>query len=253
MSTLKKSGEDLDPAAIERQKKECEARLTALAQEEHALGEEDKAVEVKAREVEEKVRALAAEEAELNRRKKLVADEAREVGNRRTDIAARRRKIEKERDAVQARMRSLGMEEQAIQEARSREQAAAEAEKAAVIQRLPPGAEKRTSPRVEVKVEVAMHTEHNFYMGISENLSEGGVFIATYDNLPIGTQMDLDISLPDKPPIHVQGTVRWVREYHKFTEDLSPGVGVQFQNLTDQDQAAIKEFLRRRAPLLYET
>ncbi len=253
MSVIKKLGADLEPAVIERQKSECETRLTALAKEEQALGEEERAIESKAHEVEEKVRVLAAEEAELNRRKKLVADEAREVGNLRTDIASRRRKLEKERETVHARMRSLGMEEQAIAEAREREQAAAEAEKAAIIQRLPPGAEKRTSPRVEVEVEVAMHTEHNFYTGISENLSEGGVFIATYDNLPVGTQMDITINLPSCPPIHAQGTVRWVREYHKFTEDLSPGVGVQFQNLPEKDQALIKDFLRRRAPLLYET
>lgn len=253
MSVGKKAGANPEPAVIEQQKQECEQILAALAAQESALGEEERAVEQKAHEVEEKVRALAAEEADLNRRKKLAADEARQVGDRRSDILARRRKLEKERETVRSRMQSLGKEQQAVLEQQERERAAAEAEKAATIQRPPPGAEKRTSPRVEVEVEVAMHTEHNFYTGVSENLSEGGVFISTYDHLPIGTQMDLTISLPDRPAIRAQGTVRWVREYHKFTEDVSPGVGVQFANLSESDQAAIKQFLRRRAPLLYET
>jgi len=253
VSAMKKVEPAPDPAIIEQQKKDCERKLAELSDQERALAQEESAVEDTARKVEDKIRTLAAEEAELNRRKKLAADEAREVGNRRTDILSRRRKIEKEREAIHDRMRSLGMEEQAIQQAKEREQAAAEAEKVATIQRLPPGAEKRTSPRVEVQVEIGMHTEHNFYTGLSENLSEGGVFVATYDALPVGSSLDLTINLPGHPPIRTQGTVRWVREYHKFTEDVSPGVGVQFMNLAEADQRAIKDFLRRRAPLLYET
>jgi uncharacterized protein (TIGR02266 family) len=98
-----------------------------------------------------------------------------------------------------------------------------------------------------------MHTEHNFYTGLIENISEGGLFIATYENIQKGTELDIDLSLPNQPSIKAQGIVRWIREYNEFTADVSPGVGVQFVDLRESDQAIINGFLQIRAPLLYES
>jgi uncharacterized protein (TIGR02266 family) len=112
--------------------------------------------------------------------------------------------------------------------------------------------EKRQTPRVAAKIEVSLHTENNFYAGITENLSEGGLFIATYENLPVGTELELTVAIPNHPPIKTTGTVRWIREHNQFTSDVSPGVGVQFQQLGDSDRRAIEAFLRTRAPMLYE-
>jgi uncharacterized protein (TIGR02266 family) len=112
---------------------------------------------------------------------------------------------------------------------------------------------KRKTPRCSVELEVSIHTEHNFYTGITENISEGGVFVATHERIPLGTDLELSISLPDHPMIQVIGEVRWIRELSEFTSDFSPGIGVQFINLSLADRKAIEKFIVKRSSLLYET
>jgi len=114
------------------------------------------------------------------------------------------------------------------------------------------GAEHRAHPRLTVEVEVSMNTEHNFYAGLTENISEGGLFIATIENIPMGTELDLKIGMPELEPVTVTGKVCWIREYSEFTSDVSPGVGVEFYNLSEQSKELIQQFIRSRAPLLYE-
>ena len=114
------------------------------------------------------------------------------------------------------------------------------------------GRERRECPRVAVEVEVSLHTEHNFYAGLTRDLSEGGLFIATVENLPVGTEMELSVSLSGHAPIQARGQVCWVREYNQFNQDFHPGVGVRFTDLADGDRDAIESFLAARDPILYD-
>jgi uncharacterized protein (TIGR02266 family) len=112
--------------------------------------------------------------------------------------------------------------------------------------------ERRSSPRVTAEVFVSMQTEHNFYTGLTQDMSEGGVFIATMENIPVGTQLDLRVSVPGQSVIQVQGEVRWVREYNEYNQDFHPGVGVGFNNLSEEDRQAIASFISKREPLFYD-
>ena len=47
----------------------------------------------------------------------------------------------------------------------------------------------RIHPRVEIHVEVTMESDHNFYTGLSSNVSEGGLFVATHAAPPLGTRL----------------------------------------------------------------
>jgi uncharacterized protein (TIGR02266 family) len=120
----------------------------------------------------------------------------------------------------------------------------------------PPGpvgtAEARRYARHDVELEVTMESESNFYMGLTENLSEGGIFIATHVLKPMGTSMAVVFKLPDvADPVKLVGTVRWVREYSE-TSDTSPGMGVRFEQLTDEQANQIRRFLAARDPLFYD-
>jgi uncharacterized protein (TIGR02266 family) len=108
--------------------------------------------------------------------------------------------------------------------------------------------EARTAPRRDVEVEVAICTESNFYLGFTENLSEGGVFVATYRPHPIGTPVALDLHLPIGS-MRVSGIVRWLRG---DDGEHWPGMGVQFEDVTAEDAAAIREFLTYREPLFFD-
>jgi uncharacterized protein (TIGR02266 family) len=111
--------------------------------------------------------------------------------------------------------------------------------------------EHRAHPRRHIQIEVTMMSESQLYTGLSENLSEGGVFVATHALRPIGEKIDLTLVLPNAKPIRMLGEVRWVREFSDRVE-APPGMGLRFVSLTDEVSAAIRAFLERRSPLFFE-
>jgi uncharacterized protein (TIGR02266 family) len=122
------------------------------------------------------------------------------------------------------------------------------------IQRLPSvlPSNRRTAPRYAVELDVTFGSEHNFYAGFIENMSVGGVFMATHQLKPVGELMDVTIYLPDaSEPVVVRGVVRWVREYNEAS-DTPPGLGVQFVDVDPVGLAAIQAFLQHRQPLFYD-
>ena len=111
---------------------------------------------------------------------------------------------------------------------------------------------RRQHARHNVELEVTTESETNFYMGLTENLSEGGLFIATHSLRPLGTQVEVSFKLPEmSEAIKVMGTVRWVREYSDSSE-TSPGMGVRFEHLDTQQVEQIRGFLATRAPLFHD-
>lgn len=109
----------------------------------------------------------------------------------------------------------------------------------------------RISPRVKMQVSVDLHSDNNFFNGFSSNLSDGGLFVATVNLLPIGTETEVTFSLPSGQKVSARGVVRWVREVNDKLPDSFPGLGIQFTNLDDQAQVAIDDFVASREPLFY--
>ncbi|XXF78235.1 TIGR02266 family protein [Myxococcaceae bacterium GXIMD 01537] len=109
----------------------------------------------------------------------------------------------------------------------------------------------REQGRVKLKAAIDLRSDSNFFTGFATNVSEGGVFVATVEAVPRGTQVDLDFTLPGGRPLHVSGVVRWSREVSDRNPDLMPGIGVQFANLAPEVASAISEFVARREPLFY--
>src|SRR5204862_183615 len=71
---------------------------------------------------------------------------------------------------------------------------------------------KRQLVRVKVTVEVTLESEHNFYTGFLQNLSTGGLFVATHDLHSTGAELEVQFTLPDQPdPCEAVARVRWVR------------------------------------------
>jgi uncharacterized protein (TIGR02266 family) len=109
----------------------------------------------------------------------------------------------------------------------------------------------RRHPRINVELEVLLVSEPNIYPGFVENLSEGGVFIATREPLPMGSQLTMMIGLPDGgAPIAVRGEVRWTRE--PTSEGAPLGMGIRFVDLSFEDGDRIRAFIADRAPILFQ-
>lgn len=107
----------------------------------------------------------------------------------------------------------------------------------------------RQRKRQPIEIEVGLATDSNFYTGFTENLSSAGIFVATYASKPVGTHVEIAMSLPSGDKLTVKGIVRWLRN---ATPDGWPGIGVQFDGLSSDDEAAIRKFLSLRDPMFYD-
>jgi uncharacterized protein (TIGR02266 family) len=112
------------------------------------------------------------------------------------------------------------------------------------------GRERRTAERVPLEADVSLYSATTFWAGIAEDLSEGGLFVATYQLEPVGTAIDLRFELPTGQTVAVRGVVRWIRE---VMDEGMPGMGIQFESLLTRDLRVIQSFVKHRPPLVWET
>ena len=111
---------------------------------------------------------------------------------------------------------------------------------------------RREHDRFGVELDVTVSSDHNFYAGFVENLSVGGIFIATHQLKPVGSRLEFSVNLPGRAePIQGMGEVRWVRVYSEAS-NVPPGMGIKFEHLEPAAQSAIEAFLAQREPLFYD-
>ena len=80
----------------------------------------------------------------------------------------------------------------------------------------------------------------------SENLSEGGVFVEDPTPLPVGEKVRIKIPINSPfDPIEVSGRVAWSQtlEQKPSLGNKVLGMGICFENLTDEDKGTLREIL----------
>ena len=114
-------------------------------------------------------------------------------------------------------------------------------------------ADLRAHERVPLEIAVSMESEHNFYAGITDNISEGGLFVATVVPPPCGSTVDLMLSLPGyDQPFRLRGIVRWIREPQASCDGMPPGCGIQWVQMSREALMAIHDFVQRRETILFD-
>ena len=110
--------------------------------------------------------------------------------------------------------------------------------------------DRRTHARAPFRVEVTLSSTHNFYTGIANDISEGGVFVATPTPPERGSVVSLRLSLPRlAEPVTIQGEVRWTRS----SDDGGPaGCGIRWITLPPHVADAIRRFVEQRTSLFFE-
>lgn len=86
--------------------------------------------------------------------------------------------------------------------------------------------------RAPYAVQVEFRTASSFLVAYSVNLSRGGLFLEDVD-IPAGSPMTLDLSVPNAGTTSLQGVVAWRRSI----DDASagpPGIGVELQEVAPQ-------------------
>ena len=112
----------------------------------------------------------------------------------------------------------------------------------------------RASERFDLEVKVDLESDHNFYTGLTQNISAGGLFIATNAIRKIGERIVLKFSLPGQAePLAVETEVRWIRENSALNRvDGATGMGVRFVNLSPEAAKMIQAFIESRDSLYYD-
>jgi len=109
---------------------------------------------------------------------------------------------------------------------------------------------RRVFDRASLSLEVTLERDHGFFTGFTENLSEGGLFVATHMPSKVGDRVILAMSLPGAATaVRTECEVRWLRLFSE-TSDAPPGMGLRFVRLSEDDKREITAFVARRATRL---
>ena len=104
--------------------------------------------------------------------------------------------------------------------------------------------ERRKSERVGLVVRVTYQTVDELFSEFARNINEGGIFIETDKPQEPGSSVALQIKLPGSDDlIEIAGTV--VRTDEGSGPDGSPGMGIEFGDLSPSCRQRINEVVRQ--------
>ena len=90
----------------------------------------------------------------------------------------------------------------------------------------------REHSRMPYVVAVEFRSASSFLITYSLNLSRGGLFVETFQDLPLGATVALTFRIPGSGEVVLSGVVAWRRE--PTSTEGPPGIGVEFTDITAQ-------------------
>lgn len=104
--------------------------------------------------------------------------------------------------------------------------------------------EERNERRFRLYLNLTLSTATLDYSAFSGNVSDSGLFVATPETLPLGTELNLGFTLPGREDrLELRAQVCWSREEFDLTHDVVPGFGVRFLDLVCEDRFKLFRFL----------
>jgi len=105
----------------------------------------------------------------------------------------------------------------------------------------------RTSPRVEARLEVRYYHRQQFLKEYTENISQGGFFIATGEPFELGAEVRIELVIPDLAAVlPVTGRVAYrLDEKGAAALGSSPGIGVQITAIDPRTDETLRSYVQR--------
>ena len=104
--------------------------------------------------------------------------------------------------------------------------------------------EHRKTSRTSTIIQVNYNTVDSFFREFADNISAGGMFVATPKPLEPGTKLTLEFLLPGCDyPIRVKAEVTWNRDIYDVGR--SRGMGVKFDNLSPSEKDKINTIVKQ--------
>jgi len=105
-------------------------------------------------------------------------------------------------------------------------------------------------PRSAANLRIKFRSDNlpQFIERYAMDVSRGGIFIRTREPLAVGTSLKLDFQFQNGGALLAgEGTVVWVREVDPKRTNVPPGMGVRFDKLSAESQAALEQILIEKA------
>ena len=103
-------------------------------------------------------------------------------------------------------------------------------------------AERRRSERAELIVRVDYATVDELFSEFTSDINEGGLFIETEKQRPLGTEVSLHFNLPGSArTVQTNGTVVRVSD---GSDGATPGMGIEFEDLPPDARQHIDQIIR---------
>ena len=109
----------------------------------------------------------------------------------------------------------------------------------------------RVVSRWSLQATLTADSEDGLYAGLTYDVAQGGVFVATVDTPPIGARVELSLTLADGSTVEATGVVRWLRDPALASDGLPAGCGVECKGLALSVVRALEELAARREPILW--
>ena len=121
----------------------------------------------------------------------------------------------------------------------------------------PTGAERREHERFETSIAVDYASGETFLFAYLQNISEMGIFIRTDHPAPVGTRLRLRFQVEprsnsDIDPLTLDGEVTWINPLRVTGDNLNPGMGVRFIELSPDKREEVVGLVRTVAYLREE-
>lgn len=114
---------------------------------------------------------------------------------------------------------------------------------------MKPGRERREHRRYPTSIAVDYADGDTFLFAYLQNISEMGIFVRTEEPLPLGTQLRMRFQQDAGEPFVLRGEVAWINPVRARGENLNPGMGVRFIDLTPERRERVVALVRTVAYL----
>ena len=114
----------------------------------------------------------------------------------------------------------------------------------------PSGAERREHQRFDTSIAVDYASGDTFLFAYLQNISEMGIFIRTDHPATVGTRLRLRFHADaEDDPLTLDGVVTWINPLRASGDNLNPGMGVKFMELSPDKREQVVSLVRTVAYL----
>ncbi|HET8932809.1 MAG TPA: TIGR02266 family protein [Polyangiales bacterium] len=109
--------------------------------------------------------------------------------------------------------------------------------------------DRREHERFETSIAVDYASGETFLFAYLQNISEMGIFIRTDHPSSVGTRLRLRFQVEHGEPLTLDGEVTWINPLRVTGDNLNPGMGVRFIELSPDKREEVVGLVRTVAYL----